>query len=108
MSLLDNALKSVCGDRIPLETARKTFYFLLGICVMLIIIALPQPPSFYKGDEVIPLTQNAKIVMGVLCFAVIMWMTEAIPFPATSLGLIILLHVMNVDGFGNTRKAILF
>ncbi len=105
MSLLDNCLKSVCGDRVSLETARKTFYFILALFVMLIIIALPQLPSFYKGDEVIPLTQNAKIVIGVLCFAVIMWMTEAIPFPATSLLLIIFLHIMSVDGFGNLVKS---
>ena len=43
--------------------------------------------------------------MGALCFAVIMWMTEAIPFPATSLSLIVLLHIMNIDGFGNLVKS---
>ena len=105
MSRLNNCLTAICGDRVPLETARKTFFFLLGIGIMLLVIALPTPPPFSKGEEVIPLTQNAKIVMGVLCFAVIMWMTEAIPFPATSLSLIVLLHIMNVDSFGNLVKA---
>lgn len=105
MSRLDNCLTAICGDRVPLETARKTFFFLLGIGIMLLVIALPTPPPFYKGEEAIPLTQNAKIVMGALCFAVIMWMTEAIPFPATSLSLIVLLHIMNIDSFGNLVKA---
>lgn len=30
---------------------------------MLIVIALPSPSPFYKGEEAIPLTANAKIVM---------------------------------------------
>ena len=81
MSRLDNCLTAIVGDKLPIETARKTFFFLLGIAVMLIVIALPSPSPFYKGEEAIPLTANAKIVMAVLCFAVIQWMTEAIPFP---------------------------
>ena len=77
MSRLDNCLTAIVGDKLPIETARKTFFFLLGIAVMLIVIALPSPSPFYKGEEAIPLTANAKIVMAVLCFAVIQWMTEA-------------------------------
>ena len=37
--------------------------------------------------------------MAVLCFAVIQWMTEAIPFPATSLCLIVFLHILGVASF---------
>ena len=99
MSRLDNCLTAIVGDKLPIETARKTFFFLLGIAVMLIVIALPSPSPFYKGEEAIPLTANAKIVMAVLCFAVIQWMTEAIPFPATSLCLIVFLHIMGVASF---------
>lgn len=69
MSRLDNCLTAIVGDKLPIETARKTFFFLLGIAVMLIVIALPSPSPFYKGEEAIPLTANAKIVMAVLCFA---------------------------------------
>ena len=63
MSRLDNCLTAIVGDKLPIETARKTFFFLLGIAVMLIVIALPSPSPFYKGEEAIPLTANAKIVM---------------------------------------------
>lgn len=41
MSRLDNCLTAIVGDKLPIETARKTFFFLLGIAVMLIVIALP-------------------------------------------------------------------
>ena len=105
MSMLDTCLTRLCGDKVPLESARKTFFFVLGIVIMLVVIALPTPEPFYKGEEAIPLTQNGKIVMGVLCFAVIMWMTEAIPFPATSLALVVLLHIMSVGSFGALLKS---
>ena len=58
----DNCLTAIVGDKLPIETARKTFFFLLGIAVMLIVIALPSPSPFYKGEEAIPLTANAKIL----------------------------------------------
>lgn len=51
MSRLDNCLTAIVGDKLPIETARKTFFFLLGIAVMLIVIALPSPSPFYKGEE---------------------------------------------------------
>ena len=104
MSRLDNCIHAVVGDRIPLDIAKRTFFFLVAIAVMLIIIALPTPPPFYKGAEAIPLTPAAKTVMATLCFAVIMWMTEAIPFPATSLCLIVFLHVLGIDKFDNLVK----
>ena len=31
MSRLDNCLTAIVGDKLPIETARKTFFFLLGI-----------------------------------------------------------------------------
>ena len=37
--------------------------------------------------------------MAVLCFAVIQWMTEATPFPAMSLCLIVFLHILGVASF---------
>ncbi len=42
MSCLDTCLTRLCGDRVPLETARKTFFFLLGIAIML-VWSLPCP-----------------------------------------------------------------
>lgn len=101
MHFLDSCLTAITGNRVPLETARKTFFFIFALAMMSLIIALPTPAPFYKGTEAIPLTMNAKCVMAVLVFAVIMWMTEAIPFPATSLCLIVFLHVLNIDTFNN-------
>ena len=53
MSRLDNCLTAIVGDKLPIETARKTFFFLLGIAVMLIVIASPVSPHPSKGEEAI-------------------------------------------------------
>ena len=49
MSRLDNCLTAIVGDRVPLETARKTFFFLVGIIVMLIVITLPIPEPRHRS-----------------------------------------------------------
>lgn len=79
--------------------ARNAFIFLGALAVMMIIYWLPVPPPLYKGTEAIQLTFHGKAVMAVLIFAVILWMTEAIPFSVTALSLLIILHLMNVADF---------
>ena len=83
------------------DNRRNVLIFFLALAVMAIIIVLPTPEPFYKGTEAIPLTAQGKIVMAALCFAVILWMTEAIPFPATALCLIVFLHILGVESFKN-------
>ena len=92
-------LNSALGDN-----KRNAVIFFLALAVMAAIIALPTPEPFYKGTEAICLTADGKIVMAVLCFAVILWMTEAIPFPATSLCLLVFLHILGVENFKNLVK----
>ena len=88
----------------PPNTLKRSLIFLAAIAVMLIIYYLPTPTPFYKGTEAIELTVQGKAVMAVLCFAVIMWVTEAIPFSATSLSLLLILHFMGVETFKNLVK----
>ncbi len=98
MSRLDNCLTAIVGDKLPIETARKTFFFLLGIAVMLIVIALPSPLTLLgRGSH--SAYSECQDRYGRPCFAVIQWMTEAIPFPATSLCLIVFLHILGVASF---------
>jgi len=88
------------GVRPPYEfNMKKALIFLLAIVVMLIVYKLPLPAPFYKGTEAIPLTFAGKAVFAALMYAVILWMTEAIPFPATALSLLIILHLMGVSTF---------
>lgn len=81
------------------QARKNTLFFLLAVAVFIIITLLPSPPPLQNGAESIYLTAEAKIVIASLCFAVVLWMTEAIPFPVTSILLIVILHAANIASF---------
>ncbi len=81
------------------DMLKRAMIFMAAVAVMMIIYYLPTPQPWMKGTEQIPLTMNAKAVMAVLVFAVILWVTEAIPFAVTALLLMVILHIMGVENF---------
>ena len=50
---------------------------------MLLVYALPNPPSLFRNAEAIALTTEGKACLGILLFAVTLWVTEALPFAVT-------------------------
>lgn len=83
---------------------KNALIFAAAVIIMLIIYKLPTPPSFYKGAEEIPLTMEGKAVLAALVYAVILWMTEAIPFPVTGLSLMVILTFMKIASFKELVK----
>lgn len=83
---------------------KKALIFLGAIAVMIIIYKMPTLPSFYKGTEEIPLTMEGKAVLAALIYAVILWITEAIPFPVTALTLLLMIDFMGVASFKELVK----
>lgn len=63
---------------------RKMFWIILGLVLMLGIIFAPQ---------VAGLTAAGKVTLGVLTFAVIMWVTEAVSYPVSAVAIIAFLCV---------------
>lgn len=85
---------------------RKNALILISaIAVMLIVYFCPAPPVLHKGTEEIPLTTQGKAVCAVLIYAVILWVTEAIPFSVTAISLMIILTIMGVGSFKDIVKA---
>lgn len=78
---------------------KNALIFLIAVAIMAIIIFLPPFPDLHNGDEVIALTQEGKTVFAILAFAVVLWMTEAIPFSAASLMMIIFLTFFGLCTF---------
>ena len=77
--------------------------------LMLAVYALPSPPSLARNGEVIALTAEGKACLGILLFAVTLWVTEALPFAVTSLFVVLLIPAFGIAdypsvvsaGFGN-------
>lgn len=85
-----------------MNSKKNLIILILAIMIMIIIILLPL-------DLNTDLTNQGKISLGILAFAIILWMTEAIPFPVSGLTLIILVSLFGLlsfeeavySGFGN-------
>jgi len=85
--------------------------WIVGIAVVLMVAvnALPNPPALIRNGEAIALTAHGKACLGILLFAVTLWVTEALPFAVTSLFVLLLIPVFGIAdypsvvaaGFGN-------
>lgn len=93
------------------KTMRKRMlYIALAMAVMILIYVLPVPAPIIKSGEEIALTMEGKASLAVLVFAIVLWITEAIPFPVTGLAALLFLPLLgpfSFDqvvkmGFGNT------
>ena len=88
---------------------RKLAYVVVAFAVLLVIQLVPAPEPVDTGTNMIALSSDAKATLAVLAMAVILWMTEAIPFPVTGLLAVVMLVITKAmpfktlvqDGFGN-------
>ena len=85
------------------------FWLAAAVAVMLAMLALPVPEEIMTPSGPVQLTLQGKASLAVLAFAVILWLTEAVPFAVTGLLAIVTLVITKAapfeqlvkDGFGN-------
>jgi solute carrier family 13 (sodium-dependent dicarboxylate transporter), member 2/3/5 len=88
---------------------RSGLCFGLAVALLLIILLLPEPAPTHTDARIVTLTAQGKASLAVLALAVVLWVTEAIPFAITglfSLSLLVITRVASFkdlirDGFGN-------
>ncbi len=76
---------------------------------MLAVDALPAPAPLERAGEAIALTPDGKACLAILAFAIILWVTEAVPFAVTALAVLLLIPILGIAdyptvvaaGFGN-------
>lgn len=68
---------------------------LLAVTAMLVIALAPVIPES-------SLSRDGRVALGILVFAIILWMTEAIPFPVTGLALVLLIPAFKLVPFKET------
>lgn len=64
---------------------KKYLAVVFAIAVMAIIYLLPLPQPLLSPEGPVSLTVEGKASLAVLTFVIILWMTEALPFPVTAL-----------------------
>lgn len=83
-----------------MSSAKKGIILAAALAVAVICSLLPLPASIAEVDGV-RLSHTGQAAMGVLLFALILWMTEAIPFHITGLLSMALLAILKVETFKN-------
>jgi len=81
-------------------TAKRWIYIAVSFAVMLFIknVAFPESLTAVNGAE---LTAEGQDALAVLVFALLLWITEAIPFHFTGLLSLVLLALFKVDSFSH-------
>jgi len=90
-------------------SVKQKLFALLALAALVVILVLPEPSPIETDAKIITLSSSAKATLAVLTMAVILWMTEAVPFPVTGLLALVLLVMTKAvpfkelirDGFGN-------
>ncbi len=88
---------------------KNLIYALTAFIIFGIILILPEPDAVNTGSKMLALSPAGKATMAVLALAVILWITEAIPFAVTGLLAMSLMVITGAapfkqlvqDGFGN-------
>ncbi len=78
----------------------KLIIFLAAVGLAVVFIVIPLPESVTNVGETV-LSPQAQTALGVLLFALVLWMTEAVPFHITGLLSVFLLALLRVDTFKN-------
>jgi len=87
----------------------KMLFFIFAFAAMGVILLLPEPSVINTGEKSLALSLAGKTTIAVLVMSVILWISEAIPFPVTGLLAISMLVITKAtpfkelvkDGFGN-------
>lgn len=78
---------------------KRLVYITLAILAMIIIYVLPSPEPLLRSGQVIQLSHQGKACIAILIFAIILWITEAIPFPVTALTVLVSMPILKITSF---------
>ncbi len=89
----------------PPARDRRALALLAAIVVMLAIYALPVPAPLERAGATIPLTAAGKACLAIMSLAVVLWVSEAIPFAATSLLVVLLIPAFGIADYRTIVRA---
>src|SRR4026209_2566447 len=89
----------------PPHRDRKLLILLAATALLFVIHLLPTPAPLQRAGNTIPLTAAGKTCLGIMAFAVTLWVTEALPFAATSLLIVLLIPAFGIAGFREVVRA---
>ena len=89
----------------PSSERARAATILVAVLVMLGIAALPAPEPLTRAGELIALTDAGKACLAILAFAIILWVTEAVPFAVTALFVVLLVPIFGIADYAAVVRA---
>src|SRR5438874_5164586 len=93
------------GAAAPAPRDRRMLILLAATGLLLAIYALPTPAPLERAGNLIPLTVNGKACLAIMAFAVTLWVTETLPFAATSLLVVLLIPAFGIANYRDVVRA---
>ena len=91
------------------STARGSgpqLWTLLGAVILLLgIYFVPSPAPLERAGTTIPLTPQGQACLAIMAFAVLLWVTETVPFAVTSLLVVLLIPLFKLADFRAVVRA---
>ena len=84
---------------------RAVWMLLAATALMATVHLLPTPEPLVRNGELIALTPEGKTCLAILLFAVTLWVSEAMPFAATSLFVVLLIPAFGIADFATAVNA---
>ena len=72
---------------------------------MLVIAALPAPPPLQRAGLEIALSARGQASLAIMAFAVVLWVTETVPFAVTALLVLLLIPAFGIADYRSVVKA---
>jgi solute carrier family 13 (sodium-dependent dicarboxylate transporter), member 2/3/5 len=84
---------------------RRPAILAAAVALLFGIYFLPEPAPLERAGTLIALTASGKTCLGIMAFAVILWVTETIPFAATSLLVLLLIPAFGLADYRTVVRA---
>ena len=89
----------------PVGRDRKLLILLAATALLFAIHLLPTPAPLQRAGNLIPLTAAGKTCLGIMAFAVVLWVTETLPFAATSLLVLLIIPAFGIEDYRAVVRA---
>ncbi len=93
------------GTSPPAAPDRRLYVLFAAVGLLLTISLLPSPPPLVRDGEPIVLTPQGQACLAILAFAVVLWVTETLPFAVTSLLIVVLIPVFGLADYRTVVRA---
>jgi solute carrier family 13 (sodium-dependent dicarboxylate transporter), member 2/3/5 len=89
----------------PARRDWKLLILLAATALLFAIHLLPTPVPLQRAGNLIPLTAAGKTCLGIMAFAVVLWVTETLPFAATSLLVLLIIPAFGIEDYRTVVRA---